>query len=109
VEFRRKYPNLAEELGGKGTVSIAAVRSTVEEAEKAATSMKYGYEPTVVDFIRRCATDEEAKEIIDFMESRGEIDGEYAERLRKQLATQGVRSFGKKKEPGYYYRCGETG
>ncbi|HDI12480.1 MAG TPA: DUF2095 domain-containing protein, partial [Hadesarchaea archaeon] len=39
-EFRKKYPNLAKEMSGRGTIRIQAVRSDVDEAEKAA----YGIE-----------------------------------------------------------------
>jgi hypothetical protein len=102
-EFRRKYPNLAREIGGKGTIRINAVRSTVEEGEKAAHS-NHGYEPTAVDYIRRCTTEEQALEIINFLESRKEIDDDYAKRLRRQLVEQGLSSFGSHKEPGYYER-----
>jgi hypothetical protein len=100
-EFRRKYPKLNEELGGKGTIKIRAVRSSVEEAEKAAHSVQ-GYDPTAVDFIRRCENERQALEIIDYLEDRGEIEPEYAKRLRYQLVEQGLRSFGKRKRPGYY-------
>jgi hypothetical protein len=102
-EFRRRFPNLSRELAGPGTLRIDAVRSSLEEAEKAAHTLK-GYEPTVIDFIRRCETEEQALEIIDFMERRKEISRDYAERLRNQLLRLGVRSFGKQKKPGSYER-----
>lgn len=106
-EFRKKYPNLERELGKEGTLTIQAVRSSVREAEKAAYYM-HGYVPSAVDFIRRCETDEQALEIIDYLEKRGEIEPEYAKRLRSQLAEHGLRSFGKRKRPGCYER-GEMG
>jgi hypothetical protein len=102
-EFRRKYPNLGEEFGKRGTVRIQAVRSSVEEAEKAAHSLQ-GYEPTAVDFIRRCENEGQALEIINYLESRGEIEPGYAKRLRYQLVEQGLRSFGRRREPGCYER-----
>jgi len=98
-KFRKLFPHLAEELGGKGTIRISGVRTEREEAEKAA-----GFQPSAVDFLRRCDTAEEAEEILSFLEKRGEITREYAEQLRKQLREKGVRSFGSKKEPGYYFR-----
>jgi hypothetical protein len=104
-EFRRKFPHLARELGGAGTLQIDAVRTSLKEAEKAAHSIQ-GYEPTAVDFIRRCDTDNQALEIINFLEARGAIDPDYAKRLRSQLVRCGVRSFGPKKNPGYYYEQG---
>jgi hypothetical protein len=60
--------------------------------------------PDVIDFIRRCDTEEQAEEIIAYMEKRGEIEKQYAERLRKQLKDKGVRSFGPKKEENYYLK-----
>jgi hypothetical protein len=106
-EFRKRYPNLDEEFGKSGTVKIQAVRSNLKEAEKAAHSMQ-GYVPTAVDFIRRCENDDQALEIINFLESKGEIDPSYAKRLRSQLVEHGLRSFGKRREPGCYER-GEMG
>lgn len=103
-DFTEKFPNLAKELGGKGTVKINAVRSSQSEAEKA-TYTESSFEPTVVDFIRRCATDEEALEIINYLEAKGEVDEDYAKRLRRQLAEHGLGSFGERKEPGYYERA----
>jgi hypothetical protein len=91
------------ELKGPGTIRINAIRSSFEEAEKVASAFE-GYEPTVIDFIRRCETEEQALEIIDFMEKRGEITQDYAKRLKNQLAKLGVRSFGEQKKPGYYER-----
>ncbi len=105
-EFRRKYPNLAGEMNGRGTIRIQAVRSDVDEAEKAAHGVE-GYEPTVVDFLRRCKDDAQALEVIEFMEKRGEIKPDYAKRLRFQLVERGLRSFGKLKKPGWYEH-GET-
>jgi hypothetical protein len=97
-EFRRKFPNLAREMLGQGTVRIGSVRSSVHEGEKAAEERF----PTVVDFLRRCDTDEQALEIINYFERRGEISGEYAAELRAQLVRHGVRSFGSKRERGWF-------
>ncbi|MDI6642929.1 MAG: DUF2095 family protein [Candidatus Hodarchaeaceae archaeon] len=106
-EFRRKYPNLAKELGGSGTINIRAVRSSPEEAEKVA-HWTHGYQPTAIDFIRRCENEGQALEIIGFLETRGEIEPSYAKQLRVQLTERGLRSFGKRRGPGCYER-GETG
>lgn len=100
-EFRRKFPNIAKEMGGAGTIQINAVRTSIREAEKVAHSVQ-GYEPTAIDYIRRCENDQQAIEIINFLEERGEIEPAYARRLRSQLTREGVRSFGSKKNPGYY-------
>ena len=100
-EFRKKFPKIAQEMGGTGTVRIGAVRTSSKEAEKVAHSV-HGYEPSAVDYIRRCDSDEQALDIINFLEKKGDIEPEYANRLRTQLARQGLRSFGAKKNPGCY-------
>ncbi|MEM3519764.1 MAG: DUF2095 family protein [Candidatus Hadarchaeales archaeon] len=102
-KFKKRFPNIYRELQEGLSVRIDAVRSSEEEAEKAARTLE-NYDPTVIDFIRRCDTEEQALEIINYMEKRGEITSEYAKRLREQLVRDGVRSFGKKREPGCYER-----
>jgi hypothetical protein len=64
------------------------------------------YEPTVIDFVRRCETEKEAEDIINYLEKRGELTKEYAMQLRRQLKKEGVRSFGPKKEENYYFKKG---
>ena len=103
--FKKTFPNLAKELTqGENKVSIDAVRTNGEEAEKSQTDKFHNYVPTVVDFIRRCSNEKEAIEIITFLEKRCEITKEHAQQLRKQLEQKGVRSFGPKKEEGYYFK-----
>ena len=101
-EFKRLFPNLYREMVGRRmSISIDAVRATPEEAEKEA-GRKEPSMPSPVDYLRRCDTDEEAIEVIDYLERRGEIGGKEAENLRRQVREKGVRSFGSKKEWGYY-------
>ncbi|MEO2152274.1 MAG: DUF2095 family protein [Thermococcus sp.] len=105
-EFKKRFPALAKELE-EGGVPIEAFRADEEEGEQEAEPRSFaGYEPTVIDFLRRCETDEEALEIINWMESRGEITPEIAKELRITLAKKGVRAFGPKKEWGWYERHG---
>lgn len=102
-EFRKKFPNLTKEFSGPGTVKIDAARSSAEEADKVAHD-RGGYEPTAIDFIRRCKTDSQALDVIDFLEKKGDITRDYAKRLRSQIAVSGLGSFGKHREPGCYER-----
>ena len=105
--FKKMFPNLSEELeGGDGKVKIDAVRTDSDAAEKAVPDKFRNYDPTVVDFIRRCDTEEQAEAIIAYLEKRGELTKEYAAKLRKQLKRKGVRSFGSKKEENYYFKQG---
>ncbi|MEM1586139.1 MAG: DUF2095 family protein [Candidatus Bathyarchaeia archaeon] len=103
--FRRVFPNLAREMEeGACKITISSVRLDPEEGEKAASRRFDGYNPDVIDFIRRCDTEEQAEEIIAYLEKRGEISQSYALSLREQLMKKGVRSFGPKKEEAYYLR-----
>lgn len=109
ASFKRMFPNLAREVGsGDDGVSTDSVKMGSEDGEKPAARRKFsGYAPNIVDFLRRCDTVEQTEEIIAYMEKRGEIDKQYARKLRKQLKGKGVRSFGTKKEPDYYLIHGE--
>jgi len=102
-KFREMFPNLADELEGKEQLtSITSVRSDLQTGEKASSKKFVSYMPDVIDFIRRCDNDEQAEEIINYLERKGEVNQRYARRLRKQLKEKGVRSFGPKKEEDYY-------
>ena len=116
--LKKIFPHLYKELEtGDCKVPIDAVRKNPQEAEKDETEEEE-FEPTVlpdklrhfnpsaVDFIRRCDTEAQAEEIIAYLQKKGEITKEYAEELRGQLKREGVRSFGPKKEENYYFREG---
>lgn len=108
-EFKRTFPALARELEEEPGLSIDAYRTSEEEAleeEELELQDFSGYNPTIIDFLRRCETDDEALEIINWMEERGEITHEIAKELRIVLAKKGVRAFGPKKEWGWYGRHG---
>ena len=107
--LKKMFPNLAREVGSEeNRVSVNSVRTNNEAGEKHATRRKVtNYVPDVIDFLRRCDTAEQAEEILAYMEKRGEIDNEYARKLREQLTEKGVRSFGTKKKHDYYLTHGE--
>jgi hypothetical protein len=107
--FKKMFPKLAKEFeSDENRVSVNSVRTDVQTGEGAVSERFVHYMPDVIDFIRRCDTDEQAEEIIAYMEKRGEIEKQYAERLRKQLKDKGVRSFGPKKEENYYLKHGHV-
>jgi hypothetical protein len=97
--FKKLFPFLAEEMeSGKSKTYDFAVN-------KPKTKRKWeGYEPNVIDFLRRCDTHLEANEILDYLEARGDLQTEEAENLRKKLAKEGIRSFGDKKTTDFYER-----
>jgi hypothetical protein len=106
--IKRLFPNLAREIESEeGRVAINSVRTDVPTGEEATSRNFVHYNPDVIDFIRRCETKEQAEEIIAYMEKRDEIEKQYADKLRKQLKSEGVRSFGPKKEEDYYLKHGE--
>jgi hypothetical protein len=101
--LKNLFPHLAEEMDqGQEAISIDSYGRDAVEANDDGTRRFTGYEPTVIDFIRRCDGEEQAKEIIDFMEKRNEISREYAESLREKIRKEGLRSLGQKKKPGFY-------
>ena len=124
--LKKIFPNLYNEIEtGEVKVPINALRKSPLEAEEAAASEEYEeyaveefvpctetpdklrhFNPSAVDFIRRCDTEVQAEEIIDYLQKKGEITREMAEQLRCQLKRDGVRSFGPKKEENYYFSEG---
>ena len=101
-EFKKKFPNLAEEI------ELGVGKSELQfDVEPPKPSRKFaGYDPGVIDFIRRCTNEVQALEIIEYLKNREEITHEESERLCRQLEEEGLKSFGKRKEPGYYEREG---
>ena len=95
-EFKKRFPALAGEMDeGKGKADL----SFTGDKPKRRFS---GYDPDVIDFLRRCDTDEQAREIIEYLQGRDEVTAEQADELLTKLERDGVRSFGKKKKHGYY-------
>jgi len=81
--FKRKYPNLAMELGeGAGKAQIESVQRSDQFR---------GYTPTPIDYLRRCDTEEQAAQITECLEGRKEITHEYVQELREQLKEKGVK------------------
>ncbi|MDR2720444.1 MAG: DUF2095 domain-containing protein [Nitrososphaerota archaeon] len=122
--LKEMFPNLYRELeeDPENKVSIDAVRDRPEAAEKATeiedvceeeflkstktTDKLRHFNPSAIDFIRRCDTDEQAQEIISYLQKREEITQEQARELECTLKQKGVRGFGTKKEENYYFHEG---
>lgn len=110
-EFAQLFPALSRELKQPQTrVKIDGIRSNPEKqssGRQLSGKNWQGYDPDVIDFIRRATSQEEAIEVIDYMLHRGEISKPYAKRLVNQLSEQGLESFGSKKKPGHYFNAFE--
>jgi hypothetical protein len=105
--FKRIFPNLAKELGSDNN-KINPVRTDDEAEERHVGKRRFVYYvPDVIDFIRRCDKRQQAEEIVNYMEKKGEISRLCAQKLKRQLREKGVRSFGFKKEENYYLKHGE--
>ncbi len=125
--IKKIFPHLYEELElGDVKVPINSVRKNPLEAEEAAAGEECEnctqeeeseschetpdklrhFNPSAIDFIRRCDTEAQAEEIIAYLEKKGEITKDNANELRCQLKRDGVRSFGPKKEENHYFREG---
>jgi hypothetical protein len=103
-KFKELFPHLADELeNGSSNVDL---RAEADEKRRALNTDRRwaGYYPDIIDFIRRCETVEQAAEIIEYLVNKGEVSSEMADELRKQLEDEGIRSFGKQKEAGYYHK-----
>lgn len=118
--IKKMFPNLIKELeGSENKVQINSIRANAAQAEEEldvkdevfpskasndSPDLFRHYNPTVEDFIRRCDTETQAEEIVAYMLKKGEITSEEADKIRKQLQKDGVRSFGPKKENDYYFK-----
>lgn len=96
-EFLSSLPNLASEIlevDKKAIIPISGVRQNPQKPN----------DPTAIDFIRRCSTNEQAFEILDYLENKSDISHGDALKLRTQLESEGLSSFGKHKTRGFYER-----
>lgn len=97
-EFKKKFPKLAEEIFG-GTAKKLELR-----VEMGFSDPWRGYVPTVIDYIRRCRTVEEALEVINYLLKHGELTQDEAKALESLLRSGGIEAFGGRKEDDYYYK-----
>lgn len=104
--FKENFPNLYEEIEDEENVipidGVERNQNGENEEKPVYDEGKEEADPDVVDFLRLCDDDDEAEEIIEYMEAEGKIDSNEAGKLRTQLDREGVRSFGAKRRPGEY-------
>ena len=103
--FKKLFPHLAREMeSGQSRVDVNRDQEADGKETENDSRIWAGYEPDIIDFIRRCETVEQAEEVICYMERREEITAERAAEIREQIAEGGLRSFGPKKEEGFYQK-----
>ncbi len=120
--LKKMFPNLYREIEELDDckVPIDAIRANPEAAEREVEDVNEEefleptqppdklrhFNPSAVDFIRRCDTDAQAQEIISYLKKKGELTEDQAKELEEKLKREGVRGFGPKKEENYYFREG---
>ncbi len=93
-EFKKGYPHLAKEIIDPNLVyPVEAVRWHDEKSEPKEVEPDIPEEPTVESLIRRSKTEEEAVEIILYLEKRGEINSHEADRLINDIEKNGLEAF----------------
>lgn len=96
--FKEKFPNLCDEIEeSSNSISVDAIRTDLDAGNRAADP-KRSSGPTVVDYIKRCETEDEAIRVIGRMAEHGKIKEKYARMLRSQLVKEGLDSFSSKKD-----------
>ena len=106
--FKKLFPHISEEIElGASKLDLSSIEDHDQhdhpEMKQSKPKRKYSeYTPKAEDFIRRCKKSNQAEEIITYMEQTKTLSPTEAERLRKQLREEGLRSFGSYKEPGFY-------
>lgn len=89
-DFKKSLPHLSSELiNGEKKINIQGIENKI-------------LDPSAIDFIQRCSTNEDAFEIIDFLLKRNEISLEEFDILKNQIKNQGLSSFGSHKKSGHY-------
>lgn len=103
-KFKKKYPKISKELEQDGNKIKISSEKADEDNKNDPNNEFSRYDPTIIDFLRRCNTIEETESIISYLEKRGEITEKYGRFIRNQIKKKGIRSFGPKKSENYYFK-----
>ncbi|MFX1303336.1 MAG: DUF2095 family protein [Promethearchaeota archaeon] len=113
-ELNDHFPHLIKEMSEKEkSIKIKSIENEVEQIndEKPQESKNLYpnelYSPRAIDFIRRCAKEEEAIDILDYLLKRNEISQEDYNSYRNIISKEGglkklINESGGPKKPGYY-------
>ena len=72
-KFRELFPHLADELvNGKSVADLE--NDTIRQKRSLNVNRRWeGYDPDIIDFIRRCETPEQEAKIIDYMSKERKV------------------------------------
>ena len=119
VEVKKFYPHLYSEISNKkSSMQIDAVETTKENKGDNSDELDETHEdeipdelinPGPKDFLRRCQTNEEAIEILNYLLKREELTQEDYDNFLKEIKKEGgleklIKECGGFKRPGYYER-----
>ncbi len=100
-EIKKNLPHLFNELKKSNQkIRINGITDSNEIIERSDEI----FNPGVEDFIRRCSSQEEAYDILDYLLKREKISEKEYNTLKKRVKNEGIESFGEKKTWGYYER-----
>lgn len=109
-DLKRKFPHLHSEIAEDSMkLNIDRIEGQFSPSEGSNDPLDSAdpfrdYTPSVIDYLCRARTEEEAKEVINYSFKQGQISKEEEIKLLKQLETEGVRSFGPFRAEGHYFR-----
>ncbi len=113
-ELHKYYPHLIDEISDKKKIiNINSVEMDIEQNSHEEITIKNNIipneliNPSAIDFIRRCTTNKQAFEILDYLLKRNEISSEEYDTLKNKILEDGglkdlIEKSGGHKEPGYY-------
>ncbi|NVM54177.1 MAG: DUF2095 family protein [Candidatus Helarchaeota archaeon] len=95
-QFRLDFPHLAAELQDADLIyPMDAVRWDTKECVE--EDIRPPEEPTLDSLLRRSKTEEEAIEIIEYFEKRGEVNHPKATKLISKIKSKGLETLQRKK------------
>ena len=115
-DLNRKCPNMMSEIGEETKkIKIDSVYFDIEKENHGEQAKEVNLipqeliNPGPIDFIRRCSTNEEANQILDYLLKRKEISQEEYKTFKTCIEKEGglsklISESGGFKEPGYYLR-----
>jgi len=113
-ELEDFMPNLISEISNKKkTLKIDSIKLGIDQENKEPDQIPQScipnelINPGAVDFIRRCKTQEEAFEILDYILKRKELTLEQYKKFKDKISQKDglkrlIEESGGFKEPGYY-------
>ncbi len=113
-ELEKFMPNLISEISNKKKqLKIDSIKFDIEQANKEQELIPQScipnelINPGAIDFIRRCTTNEEALEILDYLLKKKELTVNEYEEYKRKISQKGglkklIEESGGFKKPGYY-------